>query len=80
MTPNEFIQKYKSDLEVSKRMLDENALFYTPEQKLKAAGRILVMNAMLMDFGRVMDNLFEQIKHGDQEHQEWLKNKLNGTL
>lgn len=24
-----------------------------------------------------LKNLFEQTKHGDQEHQDWLKNKLN---
>lgn len=27
-------------------------------------------------FSRIRDDLFEQIKHGDKEHQEWLKDKL----
>lgn len=24
----------------------------------------------------ILDSLYEQIKHGDKEHQEWLKNKI----
>lgn len=29
---------------------------------------------------QIFDELFEQIKHGDKEHQLWLKNKMNDFL
>lgn len=28
----------------------------------------------------LFDKLFEEIKHGDQEHQDWLRNKINGFV
>ena len=29
---------------------------------------------------KIFDTLFEEIKHGDAEHQEWLRNKMNDFL
>lgn len=29
---------------------------------------------------KIFDALFEEIKHGDSEHQDWLRNKLNDFL
>ena len=29
---------------------------------------------------QIFEELFEEIKHGDKEHQDWLKNKMNEFL
>lgn len=33
--------------------------------------------SILYNFKELLDNLYEEIKHGDEEHQKWLKNKIN---
>ena len=30
----------------------------------------------MMTFNDHLDALFERVKHGDQEHQDWLKNEF----
>lgn len=29
-----------------------------------------------MDINKLLNTLYEEIKHGDQDHQDWLKNKI----
>lgn len=34
----------------------------------------------MIELKNIFDQLFEEIKHGDQEHQDWLKKKLDDFL
>ncbi len=81
MTPQQFIDKYTADLEIAKRVYSDNALFFTKEERLKSIGKALAINAMLQDFKCVQEalinNIFDHIKHGDKQHQKWLKNELD---
>lgn len=35
-----------------------------------------VYDILNITWNRLLDEVYEQIKHGDAEHQKWLKNKL----
>lgn len=32
---------------------------------------------MQEDLRKILDSLYEAIKHGDEEHQQWLKDKID---
>ncbi len=31
-------------------------------------------------YNELLNNLFEEVRHGDEEHQEWLKAKFNDNI
>ena len=40
-------------------------------------GKFWNIRAPVIDPITFLDHVFEQIKHGDEEHQKWLRNKCN---
>lgn len=48
MTKSELMQKWKNELELYKRVLND-PLMYTKEDRLKALGKALVIASMLVD-------------------------------
>ena len=43
-------------------------------QLIAAVNRVAA--ALEVDTNKVLDDLYEEIKHGDDEHQKWLKDKI----
>ena len=48
MTKSELMQKWKNELELYKRVLND-PLMYTKQDRLKASGKALVIASMLVD-------------------------------
>lgn len=42
--------------------------------------KVLIIDMVNDHIKDLFNKLFEEIKHGDQEHQDWLKNKINNFL
>jgi bacterioferritin (cytochrome b1) len=63
-----------------KKKLDEEIRKYCYERKFHAMfvdGLVPVLKDFYLKHTNAMiGELFEEIKHGDEEHQEWLKTKM----
>lgn len=59
-----------SNIEKPKEIADYNCSPYIafPDQYTKNAVKLL------------FENLFQEIKHGDQGHQDWLENEIKGFV
>ena len=56
--------------------------FQNSKYLIKTYGRMLCVDELMIEFAKLhvkiaLDTIFEQSKHGDQEHQDWLKNKFS---
>lgn len=56
---------------------EETQLQHPSHSHIRPIGQITIP---VKDTGEWMMKLYEEIKHGDDEHQQWLKNKIESFI